>query len=373
MDFTLAKEQEAIRSTVREFAEREIAPIAAKIDQEDKIPDRVLQEAAKLNLFGIPVDRKYGGAGWGYVELTLALEEIARESSSVAFLLMAHYLPIVALKLFGTEEQKTKFLPPLCQGSGIGSFAFTEPATGSDPKMITTTAILKDNEYILNGTKRFITNSPYNGVVIMFALDNGGVSAFIIEKNQPGYTTGKPADKMGIRGVPVTDVYLKDVRVPQSDLIGKKGEGYRVLLPTIAYGKMDVAATLLGVSQASLEEAIKYAKERMVRDKPIASFQAIQWLIADIAALVEAERWLTYRLAFLADNGADIAKESALTKLFVSEAATQVASKALEVHGSYGYTKEMKIERLYRDAKVGEIVEGVNEIQRVIIASSLLR
>jgi butyryl-CoA dehydrogenase len=373
MDFELTKEQEAIRRMARQFAERKLAPIATEIDREAKIPPDIHAELRKLKLFGIPYDKKYGGGGESYVELVLVIEEVAKASAGVSLMLAAHYLAPISLSLYGTEEQKEQCLPKLCSGEGIGTFAFTEAATGSDPEAITTTAELSGDEYILNGSKRFITNAPLDGSALIFAKTGAGVSGFIVDKNQQGYSTSKPWEMMGLRGGQVADIQLKDVRIPKANLVGPEGKGYRMLTESIAYGKLNVSACLLGIGEAALDEAIKYAKEKTARGKPIGNFQTIQWLLADIETQVAAARWLTYRLAYLASQGGDIRHDSALTKLFASEMATEVTSKALEVHGSYGYTKEFKIERLYRDAKFGEIVEGVSEIQRVIIAASLLR
>lgn len=373
MDFELTKEQEAIRRMVRQFAERKLAPIATQIDREAKIPPDVYPELQKLRLFGIPYDRKYGGGGETYVELVLAVEEITKTSAGVGLVLAAHYLPSIALSLYGTEEQKEQYLPKLCAGKDMGTLAFTEAATGSDPEAISTAAELSGDEYTLNGSKRFITNAPLDGLAVIFAKTDEGVSAFIVNKSQQGYSTSKPWEMMGLRGGEVADIQLKEVRIPKANLLGPAGKGYRLLTELIAYGKLNVSALLLGIGEAALDEAIKYAKEKTARGKPIGNFQTIQWLIADIDTQVEAARWLTYRLACLASRKADIRHASALTKLFASEMATEATRKALQVHGSYGYTKEFKIERLYRDAKAGEIVEGVSEIQRVIIAASLLR
>jgi butyryl-CoA dehydrogenase len=373
MEFKLTKEQEAIRRMMREFAERKLAPIAAQIDRDAKIPPDVYPELRKLKLFGIPYDKKYGGGGESYAELVLVIEEVAKASAAVSLMLAGHYLAPISLRLYGTEEQKERCLPKLCSGEGIGTLAFTESATGSDPEAITTVAELSGDDYILNGSKRFITNAPLDGLAIIFAKTDNGVSAFIVNKNQPGYSTSKPWEMMGLRGGQVADIQLKDVRIPKANLLGSEGKGYRMLTELIAYGKVNVSACLLGIGEAALDEAIKYAKETTARGKPIANFQTIQCLIADIETQVEAARWLTYRLAYLASQGGDIRHDSALTKLFASEMATAVTNKALQVHGSYGYTKEFKIERLYRDARFGEIIEGVSEIQRVIIAASLLR
>ncbi len=373
MNFELTKEQETIKRFVREFCEKEVVPIADKIEQEDKIPDDLIKKLAQLRLFGVPYEKKYGGSGGGYSTATLVLEELARASGAVAMTVGASYLACIPIDLFGTEEQKVKYITPLCQGKGIGSLAFTEAATGSDPKAITTRATLDGEEYVLNGSKRFITAANLDGIAIFFARDSEGVSAFIGEKNKAGYSIPKPWEKLGMHGVALNDIYLENYRVPAANLLGGAGNGYNILLDTIAIGKLDTSVIVLGCAQAALDEAIKYAKERTVKGKPIAEFQAIQCLIADIAVQLEAARWLVYRLASLVDQKKNIKVESALTKIFVTEMAVEAVRKAFKVHGAYGYVKDFKIERLLRDINLGEIVEGSNELQRVIVAYSLLR
>lgn len=373
MDFELTKEQEAIKRFVREFCKKEVLPIADKIEQEDKIPADLIKKLAQFKLFGIPYDKKYGGSGGGYSTSTLVLEELARANGAVSMLVGASYLASIPIDLFGSEEQKEKYLPRLCQGDGVGSLAFTEAATGSDPKAITTRATLDGDEYVLNGSKRFITGADLDGIIIFFARDDKGVSAFIGEKNKPGYSLPKPWKKLGMHGIALNDIYLENYRVPAANRVGGAGNGYNILLDTIAIGKLDTSVIILGCAQAALDEAIKYAKERTVRGKPIAELQTVQCLIADIAVQLEAARWLVYRLASLADQGKDIKVESALTKIFVTEVAVEAVRKAFKVHGAYGYVEDFRIERLLRDINLGEIVEGSNELQRVILANSLLK
>ena len=373
MNFELTKEQEAIKRFVREFCDKEVLPIADKIEQEDKIPDDLIKKIAQLRLFSIPYDKKYGGTGGGYSTSTLVLEELARASGAVAMLVGASYLASIPIDLFGTEEQKARYITQLCQGNGIGSLAFTEAATGSDPKAITTKATLNGDEYVLNGSKRFITAANLDGIIVIFARDGEGISAFIGEKNKPGYSIPKPWEKLGMHGVALNDIHLENYRVPAANLLGSAGNGYNILLDTIAIGKLDTSVIVLGCTQAALDEAIKYTKERTVRGKPIAEFQTIQCLISDIAVQLEAARWLVYRLASLVDQGKNIRTESALTKIFVTEMAVEAVRKAFRVHGAYGYVKDFRIERLLRDINLGEIVEGSNELQRVIVAHDLLK
>ncbi|MGD9118067.1 MAG: acyl-CoA dehydrogenase family protein [Dehalococcoidia bacterium] len=373
MDFELTKEQEAIKRFVREFCQKEVLPIADKIEKEDKIPDDLIKKLAQLKLFSIPYDKKYGGTGGGYLTSTLVLEELARACGSVAMLVGASYLASIPIDLFGTEEQKAKYIPRLCQGDGVGSLAFTEAATGSDPKAITTRATLEGDEYVLNGSKRFITGANLDGIIVLFARDGDGISAFIGEKNKPGYSTPKPWEKLGMHGIALNDIYLENYRVPAANLLGSAGNGYNILLDTIAIGKLDTSVLVLGCAQAALDEALKYAKERTVKGKPIAGFQTIQCLLADIAVQLEAARWLVYRLAALVDQGKDIRAESALTKIFVTEMGVEAVRKAFRVHGAYAYVTDFRIEKLLRDINIGEIVEGSNELQKVIVAHDLLK
>jgi alkylation response protein AidB-like acyl-CoA dehydrogenase len=373
MDFSLSKEQETIRKYVREFCKKEILPLAEKIEETESIPDDLVDKMAKFKLFGIPFDRKYGGSGAGYVASTLAMEEIAKVSGAVSMFVGVNYLTGIPIDMFGTEEQKAKYLTPLAMGKCVGSFAFTEAATGSDPRAITTKAVLEGSEYVINGSKRFITAADKNGIIVLIAKDGEGVSAFIGEKNVAGYTIPKPWKKLGMHGVSLCDIYLENYRIPASNLLGSSGNGFNILLDTIAIGKLDTSISCLGCAEAALEEAVKYAKERMSRNKPIASMQSIQSLIADMAMQIEASRLLLYKLAWLADQKQNIRYESALAKAFVTEAAVEVAHKAFKVHGAYAYVKDFKIERLLRDANFGEIVEGANEMQRTIIASTILK
>jgi len=327
----------------------------------------------ELGIFGMPFDKQYGGTGEGYLTTALVMEELARASGAVAMVAGINYLAGVPISLFGTEEQKSTYLRRLCEGQAIGAFAFTEPATGSDPKAITTHANMEGGEWVLNGTKRFVTAGDRDGIIVMSAYDGKGISTFIGEKNVDGYTVTKTWDKLGMHGVALSDVDLNNYRLPAANMLGASGTGYRLLLDTIAVGKLNTCATILGCAQAALDEAIKYAKGRVVRGKPIADTQSIQTLIADMAVQVEAARWLTYRLAALADKNMDIKTDSALAKIFVTEAAVGVVNKAFRVHGAYAYVDDYRVGRLLRDVYLGEIVEGSNEIQKIIVASSLLK
>ncbi|CFY03008.1 Acyl-CoA dehydrogenase/oxidase C-terminal [Syntrophomonas zehnderi OL-4] len=378
MDFGFTKEEALLQKMAREFAEKHIEPLAEKIDQENEVPKEILEGLAELELFGVPFPEKYGGADGGYAGYVLAVEQIARCSSGVGMIMSAHTLSVGAIGVFGTEDQKKKYMPPCCQGKQIASFAFTEPGTGSDPKQITSTAVKDGDSYILNGTKRFISNANFPGPIVIFARESESneITAFIVDKFCEGYSISEPWKKMGMHGGPLLDVYLKDVRVPAENVLGQIGQGYPILQMGISFGKVGVSSCALGGMLAAYEEALKYAKEKTHRGAPIAKFQAIQLRIADLAMKYEASRWLTYRLGYLADNvknPAVFAKEAALTKTVVCENSADVARISLDVHGSYGAMEDYKISRLYRDAIMGPQIEGVTDMQKMIISGVILK
>jgi alkylation response protein AidB-like acyl-CoA dehydrogenase len=377
MDFKLSKEQELIQKSARDFAEKYIVPAADQIDRENKVPQDIYKRMAELELFGIPFAEEFGGTGAGYSCYPLAVEQIARASGGVALTLSVNTLALSAVNVFATPEQKKRIMPPCCRGEKVASFAFTEPGTGSDPKQITTTAVKDGDSYVLNGTKRFISCADMEGPIVIFAKDDetNFPTGFLVDKFCPGYSVSEPWHKIGMRGGTMTDVYLKDVRVPAANMLGPKGQGYWVLQAGIAFGKIGVSSGALGGMQAALDLCIKYAKEKQHRDKTIAKFQGVQMDIARIAEKTEAARWLCYRLGYLAETSKDLrlfAKEAALTKSFVTEAAVDVSRLAIAVHGSYGVMQDYAVERIYRDMIIGEQVEGVADLQRVITASILL-
>lgn len=377
MDFQLSKEQELIQKAAREYAEKVIAPMADQIEKENKVPNEVFEELGELGILGIPFAEEFGGTGAGYSCYPLAMEQIARCSSGVAMTVSVNGLGLSAINVFGTPEQKKKYMPGPCKGKQIASFAFTEPSTGSDPKQITTTAVKDGNYYILNGTKRFISAADMEGPMVVFAKDDetGKPTAFIVEKHCPGYSISEPWHKIGMRGGQLLDVYFKDVKVPAENVLGPKGMGYMVLQVGIAYGKVGVSSCCLGAMQKALELSIKYAKEKAHRDSTIAKFQSVQLNIAKIAEKTEAARWMTYRLGYLAETMTDyrrFAYEAALTKTFVTEAAVDVSRLAMAVHGSYGLMEDYEVQRIYRDMIIGEQIEGVNDMQRMITAGTLL-
>jgi butyryl-CoA dehydrogenase len=373
LDFTLSKEQEKFKDTVQQFCKTEVKPLAKRIDEEGLVPGELIGKMAQLGLFGLPFDSKYGGNGSGFLLANIALEELARVSGGVSLLVGINYLTSIPIDLHGNEEQKVRYITPLARGEAVGSMAFTEAATGSDFGAITTRAVLKGNEYIVNGSKRFITASEMDGPIVFFARDGEKVSAFIGQKNTTGYKAPEPWKKLGLRGISLTDIHFEDYRVPEANLLGESGNGANILRDTIAVGKLDTSAIILGCAQAALDEAVKYAKSRKVRGKPIGNFQTIQSLLSEMAISVEAARLMVYRLASYVDLKRDVRVESAMVKMFVTEVASEIARKSMKVHGAYGYVTDLPIERIVRDIHAGEIIEGSNEIQRVIVAADLLK
>lgn len=378
MDFNLSKEEILIQKMARDYAEQAIRPVADQIEKDNRVPDDIMAGLAELDLFGMTVPEEFGGAGAGYVPYVLAMEQIARVSSGPAMIISAHNLGLGALVNFGTDEQKAKFVPQAAKGEHIASFAFTEPGTGSDPKQLTTTAVRGGDHFVLNGTKRFITNASYKGPLVLFAIEaeSGQPTAFVVEKHCPGYSVSKPWSKLGWHGGDLVDIYLKDVQVPVENVLGKIGDGYPILQYGIAFGKIGMNSVALGTTLAAFELAVKYAKEKTHRGQPIAKFQAIQMKVAEIAGIYESSRWLAYRLGFLANNTKnyrEFAKEAALAKWVIARNAQEATRISMDVHGSYGLMEDYEITRIYRDAAMGPQVEGVIHMQQVILAGDILR
>ena len=379
MDFELTDEQQLIREAVREFADAEVAPIAAELDRDHRFPSELMPKMAELNIMGMPYPEKFGGAGADYVSYILAVEEVSRACASTGCILSAHSsLATWPVYKFGTDAQKDRYLSDMASGRRLGAFALTEPAAGTDAGAGTATAVLSGDEYILNGSKIFISNAPYAEVYIVFAKTDPaqgtrGMSAFIVEKDTPGFSVGEAEHKLGIRGSSTPPLYFADCRIPKDALLGEEGNGFKVAMQTLDGGRIGIAAQALGIAQAALDASVAYAKERVQFGKPIATLQAIQWMIADMATEVDAARLLVYRAASCVDNGRPYSTEGAMAKLFASETATRVAGKAIQIHGGYGYTESYPVERNWRDAKITEIYEGTSEVQRMVIARSYLR
>jgi alkylation response protein AidB-like acyl-CoA dehydrogenase len=379
MDFDLTEEQKMLQSTFRNFADKEIAPAAKRIDESGQFPAAEIQKMVGLGLFGLTIPEKYGGSGKGLLDLCLAVEELARASAAVDnYLRISLSLAIVPVIQFGTEAQKKKYLPPHAAGEKMACFALTESGAGSDPSGIETTAKKHKGGYVINGSKLFISIGEHAGIVVVFAtvdksLKGRGITAFVMDKNTPGLSVGKRQDKMGLRGFISTELIFEDCYVPEENLLGKEGQGLKIALDALDVSRVTVGAEAVGISRAAYEAALKYAKERKQFGRPIADFQAIQWMLADMATQIDAARLLTHRAAHHHDMGRPFVKEAAMAKVFASEVSGFVTSKALQVHGGYGYTKDYPLERYFRDAKITEIYEGTSEIMRMTIARSLLR
>lgn len=378
MAMELSEEQELIRSLVREFAAKEVAPIAEKVDRDGIFPGEIMEKLAKLELTGIPCPGEYGGGDADYLSYALVVEELAKVCASTAVVFAVHTLCQAPLLQFGTPEQKGKFLPMLTGYKVLGGFALTEAGAGTDAGAVATTAVPDGDDYVINGTKTFITNGDEAGIVILMARTGPGegtkgISAFIVEKAVSPFAVGKHEDKMGVRGSHTTELIFKDCRVPKENLLGNIGQGFKIAMATLDGGRIGIAAQALGIAQACLDESVSYAKERRQFGRPIASNQAIQWMIADMAKDVMAARLLVYHAASLKDNGQPFSMEAAIAKLFAAETAMRHSIKAVQIHGGYGYVRGSKVERLMRDAKITEIYEGTSEVQRMVIAGMALR
>ncbi|MFN7252064.1 MAG: acyl-CoA dehydrogenase [Anaerobacillus sp.] len=378
MNFLLTEEQEMIRKMVRDFAKNEVAPTAAERDEEERFDRGIFDMMGELGLTGIPWPEEYGGIGADYVSYAIAVEELSRVCASVGVTLSAHTsLAGWPVYKFGTEPQKQQFLRPMAEGKKMGAYGLTEPGAGSDVSSMKTTAKLDGDEYILNGSKIFITNGGEAEIYIVFAvtqpeLKHKGVSAFIVEKGTPGFSFGKKEKKLGIRSSPTLEIIFEDCRVPKENLLGKEGEGFKIAMMTLDGGRNGIAAQAVGIAQGALDAAVGYAKERKQFGKPIAAQQGLAFKIADMATKIEASRLLTYQAAWRESEGLSYGKESAMSKLFAGDTAMDVAIEAVQVFGGYGYTKEYPVERYMRDAKITQIYEGTNEIQRLVISKMLL-
>jgi len=379
MDFNPTKEQEMIRAMVSEFAEKEVKPLASEIDTTGEFPWETIKKMAKLNLLGLPIPTKYGGAGVDTISYVIAVEEISKRCASTGVIMSVHTsVGTYPIYLFGTEEQKQKFVVPLAKGERIGAFALTEPGAGSDAAAAQTTAVREGDYYIINGSKIFITNGGVAGSVIVMAMTDKskghrGLSAFIVEEGTEGFTLGSKEKTMGMIGSDTTELVFENCLAPKENILAEEGMGFKIAMKALDAGRIGIAAQALGIAEAALDESIKYSKEREQFGKPIAKFQAIQWMIANMACEIEAARMLIYHAAYLKDKGASYTKEAAMAKCYASEVAMQTTIKALQIHGGYGYTKDYPVERFFRDAKVTEIYEGTSEIQRLVIASNLLK
>lgn len=379
MDFKLSKEQEMIRNVMKEFAECEVKPIAAEIDESSRFPRETVEKMAKYHMLGIPFPVKYGGAGGDEIAYAIAVEELSKACATTGVILSAHTsLGCWPIYKYGTEEQKQKYLVPLAKGEKLGAFGLTEPNAGTDAAGQQTTAILDGDNYILNGTKLFITNGGEADIYIIFAMTDRtkgtrGISAFIVEKDTPGFSIGKIEDKMGIRGSSTAELIFRDCIIPKENLLGKEGKGFGIAMSTLDGGRIGIAAQALGIAEGALEETIKYIKERQQFGRPLSKFQGLQWMIADMATEIEGAKLLVYKAAYNKANGLAYNKEAAMAKLFAANTAMNVTTKCVQLHGGYGYTKDYPVERMMRDAKITEIYEGTSQVQQMVIAANLLR
>ncbi|WP_027363723.1 acyl-CoA dehydrogenase [Desulfotruncus alcoholivorax] len=379
MIFKLSEEQEMIRKTVRDFAEKEVAPKAGPMDEAEEFDYSLWDQMAEMGLTGIPFPEEYGGAGMDNLCYAIAVEELSRVCASTGVLISAHTsLCSWPIYYFGTEEQKHKYLDPLANGEKIGALGLTEPSAGSDAGSVKTTAVLDGDEYVLNGSKIFITNGEKADIYVVIASTDKtkgskGTAAFIVEKGTPGFTFGKKEHKMGIRASSTYELVFENCRVPKENMLGEDGKGFKIALMTLDGGRIGIASQALGIAQGAFDEAVKYSKIREQFGKSISSFQGIQWMLADMATRIDAARLLVYRAAYLKDSGQPYSKESAMAKLYASECAMWVTTKAVQIFGGYGYTREYPVERMMRDAKITEIYEGTSEVQRIVIAANILK
>ncbi len=378
MDFALSPQHEDIRRTVRDFAERRTVPIAEELERKGEFPMEIIREAAALGLLGVPYPEEVGGTGLDSLAYAITVEELSRASGSVGIIVSAHTsLGCNPIYLAGTDAQKERYLRPMASGEVIGAYGLTEPGAGSDSRGTKTRAHRDGDEWVINGSKRFITNAGVAGTYIVTAVtdreqDSGKISAFIVEADTPGFSIGRMEEKMGLHASNTGELIFEDCRIPAENLLGEEGEGDKLFLKTLDGGRIGIASMALGLAQAAYEAASAYAKERKQFGRPIGEFQGVAFKIADMATTIDAARLMTYRAAWLKDRGKPYTTEAAMAKLYASEVARDVTNDAVQVHGGYGYVTEYKVERYLRDAKLTEIGEGTSEIQRMVIARNLL-
>ena len=383
MDLELTEEHKMIRKMVREFAEKEVSPIAAEMDEKAEVPFENIRKMGELGLMGLTVSEEYGGGGMDTVSYCIATEEISKACASTAIVMgVQNSLVCHGIEKFGTEDQKQRFLVPLAEGKLIGAFALTEPEAGSDAAAQKTTMMLDGDEYIVNGTKNFITSGAFADIILLFGVTDKskgyrGTTALLVEKGTPGFSVGKEESKLGIRAADTSELVFEDCRVPVANRLGEEGQGFKIAMTDLDAGRISVAAQSLGIAEAAYEAALEYAKTRVQFGRPIAKFQGIQWMLADMATRIEASRLLVYNAALAKDKaketGARYSKEAAMAKLYASETASWVTDLAIQIYGGYGYVKDYPVERYYRDARITRLYEGTSEIQRVVIANQILR
>jgi len=378
MDFELTEEQRLVKETAAAFAEKEVKPVAHRMDREAVYPSELVRRLGEIGFMGVFVPQELGGSGMDLLSYVVAMEEISKAWASLAVIMSVNNsLACWPILRFGRAEQKKKYLGRLARGEWLGCYALTEPGAGSDAGAIQTRAKRLGDDYVLNGSKIFTTSASHANLAIVYAVTDPargkkGISALLVETNTPGFIVGKLEDKLGLRSSDTASLLFEDCRVPRENLLGEEGDGLRIALATLDGGRIGIAAQALGIAQGCLEESLAYAKQRHQFGRAIAEFQAIQWMLADMATEIDAARLLTYRAAWLEQRGRTFTKESAMAKLFTSEAANRIAYKAMQIFGGYGYTKDFPVERLFRDVRVTTLYEGTSEIQRLVIARRLI-
>jgi len=378
MDFELTEEQLLVKEMAASFAEKEVKPLASRMDREAAYPAELVHRLGEMGFLGMLVPEELGGAGMDVISYVLAMEEISKVWASLGVIVSVNNSLVCApLLKFGSEAQKKKYLAPLARGERLGCYALTEPGAGSDAGAIQTHAVKYDGSYVINGSKVFITHGKYADLAIVFAvtdpsLGKHGISAFVVEKNTPGFTVGRLEDKLGLRSSDTAELLFHDCRVPSDNLLGQENDGFKIALSSLDGGRIGIAAQALGIAQGCLKESVGHAKQRHQFGHAIGEFQAIQWMLADMATEIDAARLLTYRAAWLLENHRSVTKEAAMAKLFASEAANRIAYRGVQIFGGYGFTKEFAVERFFRDARITTIYEGTAEIQRWVIARRLI-
>ncbi len=377
MDFKFSKSEEVIQKVAREFAEKEVAPLAEEIDKSGRFPEETFNKMVKCGFTGIGVPVEYGGSGGDDITKVIVVSEIAKKCGATAAILSIHSIFGQTILRFGTEEQKQKYLPLVSNGGKKTAFALTEPNAGSDAAAVKTVAVSDGDDYVITGTKCFITGGNLADYVIVFASTDPskgvkGLSAIVVPKGTPGFSIGKVEHKMGVRASQTAELIFDGCRVPKENLVGKEGQGFKIAMVGLDGARIGVASQALGIAEGALEESVSYMKERVQFGKPIAALQGLQWYISDMATRIECARWMVYRAAYLKVTGQPFTKEAAIAKLNASETASFVANKALQIHGGYGYMQDYPLERMVRDAKITEIYEGTSEIHKVVISRAVL-
>ena len=379
MNFSLTKEQELFQQMIRDFAEKEVKPLAAEVDEQERFPIETVEKMAKIGIMGIPIPKQYGGAGGNNLMYSMAVEELSMVCGTTGVIVSAHTsLCAAPIMEHGTEEQKQKYLPKLASGEWIGAFGLTEPNAGTDAAGQQTTAVEDGDNYIINGSKIFITNAEYAHVYVIFAMTDKskgtrGITAFIIEKGTPGFSFGKKEKKMGIKGSATNELIFENCVLPKANMLGKLSKGFGIAMKTLDGGRIGIAAQALGLAQGAINETVKYVKERKQFGRAISAFQNTQFQLADMNTKTEASRMLVRKAAFKKDNKIAYSVDAAMAKLYAAETAMEVTNKAVQLHGGYGYTREYPVERMMRDAKITEIYEGTSEVQRMVISANMLK